>query len=652
MKKRMSIPMALLFTAALNSTAQAAEDNTVTTAIDEVVVTATRTETDVKKIGGASITVITQDEILAKQQSTVQEVLKGIPGLDIISNGGMGTSTSIFLRGSDSKNTLILVDGIMFNDPSLNNRQSDIANLTTDNIERIEIVRGPMSVLYGSNAAAGVINIITKKGTGVPKTTLGFEAGSYNTWKIHAGNSGSTDRLDYSLNVSHLNSKGFSTANNDNDDIPHAGNTSEEDGYENSSISAKANYEITPNFDLVASMRYMDSEIEEDDYGSGYIGDRFTAAGPPLWISSPDPTGSKKMHTDSEQYLGRVDAKNKFSNDFLNSNFYYQFSRHDRQSYNNDGNKSFDFTGKSQEAGWLGTFAVSDNNDLTIGTSFFEEKMKSKSSDIKKDADITSVWAQEQVTLPGNIEIIAALRYDDHDSFGSKTTYRIAPSYFTDFGTLLKASFATGFRAPSLYELYDSTYGNENLDPEKSKGWDVGFEQEVADGTVLFGATYFALTFNDRIGYDSFTFQSIQVDGDTKTKGVETFIQWQPSETLSFLANYTYTDTKDPDGERLVRRPMHKISLGTQYRYKKALFNCDIRWVDERDTSSFETDLNGNPVETLDSYTLVNIAASYDLNETVQLQARIDNFFDEEYEEVWSYATPGFSGYAGIKMTF
>lgn len=646
MKKKMSTGVALLLITAMHVPSHA-EEVPVATTIDAIVVTATRTETSVKKVGGASITVITQDEILAKQQNTVEEILKGTPGLDIVANGGMGTNTSIFLRGSDSKNTLILVDGIMFNDPSSANRNSNIANLTTDNIERIEIVRGPMSVLYGSNATAGVINIITKKGTGTPKTILGFEGGSYDTWKVYAGNSGGLDRFNYSLNFSYLDSNGFSTANDDNNDIPHAGNTSEDDGYENTTISAKANYEITPHFDLVATMRYMNSEVEQDDYGSGYIGDRFTP-----WPYTADPTGSKKRHTDSEQYLGRIDAKNKFLDDFLNSDFYYQFSKHDRQGYDNDGNKFYDFLGKSQEIGWQGTFAVSDSNDLTLGASLFEEKMESKSAGIsQEDADITSFWLQEQVTILGNLELVAGLRYDDHDHFGNKTTYRIAPSYFTDFGTLLKASFATGFRAPSLYELY-STYGNVNLDPEKSKGWDAGFEQDLAEGSVLFGATYFSLTFEDRIAYDFLTSKYQQADGNTKTKGVETFVQWQSSETLSFLANYTYTDTKDPDGKRLARRPMHKISLGAQYRYKKALFNLDLRWVDDRDASSFAKDLNGNPVETLDSYTLVNISASYDLNDTVQVYGRIDNLFDEEYEEAWSYATPGLSGYAGIKMTF
>jgi len=615
--------------------------------LDEVVVTATRTDTGANKVGGTSVTVITRDEIAAKQQTTVEEVLKGTPGLDVAANGGPGTNTSIFLRGADAKNTLILVDGIMFNDPSSANRNGNIANLTTDNIERIEIVRGPMSVLYGSNATAGVINIITRKGKGAPASSFGIEGGSYDTWKVYAGSGGSLERLDYSFDISHIDSNGFSIADVDNDRIPNAGNTAENDGWENSTVSGQVGYELTPDFDLIATMRYMDSELEEDDYASGYTGDRFSS-----WPYVPEPNGSKERHTDTEQYLGRIDAKNTFWDGVLNSNLYYQLSRHDRVNYDNDGVESYDYVGKTQEAGWQGTFVVSKTNDLTLGTSLYEEKMESGSSGIsEQDAETKSVWAQEQITLFDSLDLVAGLRYDDHDRFGGKTTYRVAPSYLTKFGTLFKASYGTGFRAPSLYELY-SSYGNVNLEPEKSRGWDAGLEQELADGKVLCGITYFALTFEDRIAYDYLTSQYQQAEGDTKTKGVETFVQWRPGENLSLQANYTYTDTRDPDEKRLARRPMHKAGVGAQYRYGKARFNMNLYWVGERDASGSAKDLNGNPVKTLDSYTVVNLAAYYDLTKKVQLYGRIDNLFDEEYEEVWSYATPGLSGYAGVRVTF
>jgi vitamin B12 transporter len=643
MKK--SISLAALLLAMIDCGAAGAGE--AAAVLDEVVVTATRTDAAADKVGGTSVTVITQDEIAARQQTTVEEVLKGTPGLDVSANGGPGTNTSIFLRGADAKNTLILVDGIMFNDPSSANRNANLANLTTDNIERIEIVRGPMSVLYGSNATAGVVNIITKKGKGAPQSSVGFEGGSFDTWKAYAGSSGSLERLDYSLDVSHIDTDGFSIANDDNNRIPHAGNTSEEDGWENSTVSGRVGYELTPDFELAATMRYMDSELDEDDFANGYAGDRFSS-----WPYVAEPFGSKERSTDTEQYLGRIDATNRFWDGLLGSDLYCQFTRHDRLNHDNDGIESYDYLGKTREAGWQGTFAVSKTNDLTLGASFYEEEMESGSSGIsEQDADTKSGWAQEQLSLFDNLDLVAGLRYDDHDRFGGKTTWRVAPSYLTGFGTLFKASYGTGFRAPSLYELY-SAYGNVNLDPEESRGWDAGLEQELAGGKVLCGITWFVLTFEDRIAYDFLTSRYQQAEGDTKTEGVETFVQWQAGENLSLRANYTYTDTKDQDDRRLARRPMHKVGAGAQYRYARARFNLDLAWVGERDESGFAMDSNGHAVETLAAYTVVNLAASYDLTQKVQLYGRIDNLFDEEYEETWSFATPGLSAYAGVRVTF
>ena len=615
--------------------------------LEEVVVTATRTETAANRVGGASVTVITHEEIVARQQATVEEVLKGVPGLDIVANGGLGTNSSVFLRGADSKNTLILVDGIMFNDPSSANRNANIANLTTDNIERIEVVRGPMSVLYGSNATAGVINIITRKGAGKPESTFGVEAGSYQTWKLTGGSRGSLERLDYSFGFSRLESGGFSTANDDNDRIPHAGNTSEEDGWQNSTLSGRVGYALTPDFELVAALRYLDSEVEEDDYGSGYTGDRFSSSWPPV----AEPDGRKERHTDSEQLVGRVEARNSLWDGLLSSNLYAQLSRHDRLNHDNDGIESYDYLGRSRETGWQGTLAVSERNDLSMGVSLYEEEMESRSSGIgAQDSQTGSVWAQEQLSLFGGLDLVAGLRYDDHDRFGGKTTYRLAPSWLTDSGTLFKASYGTGFRAPSLYELY-SFYGNVDLDPEESRGWDAGIEQELAEGRVLCGITYFALTFAERIDYDFLTSRYQQLPGDTRTKGVETFLRWQPVQSLTLQVNHTYTDTSDQDGKRLARRPLHKMGLGGEYRQGRARFNADLLWVGERDERGAR-DLNGAPVTTLASYAVLNLAASYDLSETVQLHGRIDNFFDKEYEEAWSYATPGLSAYAGVRLKF
>ncbi len=625
------------------------EDVASSKTLDEVVVTVTRTETTSDRIGGSSVTVITAEEIEAKKQHSVEEILKSVPGLDIKANGGLGTSTAVFMRGADSKNTLVLIDGIMFNDPSQANRSANLAHLTTDNIERIEVVRGAMSVMYGSNATAGVVNIITKEGKDDPAFYVGSEGGSYSTWKAYAGASGKANNFNYSLTASHLKTDGYSTSDRDNDDIPHAGNTSEEDGYKNTTLSGKIAYDITDDFNITAISRYIDSEVDEDYYNSGYTGDRFDG-----WPATPTPGGPKKRRTESEQVFAKLNVKNSFFDKYFESNLSYQLSKQERQSYDNDGDKSYDFEGDVDEISWQGNLNFSTNT-LSFGSTYLKEAMESKSASLTdENVKTISYWMQDQFFIGEDLVLVAGVRIDDHEEFGSEATYRIAPSYNIEkTGTIVKASYGTGFRAPSLYELCHPLYGNPNLDAEESKGWDIGFEQGLMNNKISFGLTYFNMVFKDRIDFDMLTWTYDQLKGKTKTHGIETFIGWTARNDLEFLLNYTYTDTEDPDGKRLERRPYNKFLLNTRYRFlENGLLNLDIYWVDDRKASKYAEDGAGNSVDSLDSYTLVNVSASYDFTDHFQIYGRIDNLFDKYYEECWSYATPGISGYTGVKVTF
>lgn len=624
--------------------------------MEEVVVTATKTELSMEKIGGSSVTVITAEDIKNKKLSTVEEVLKGVQGIDVKATGGLGTHTSIFMRGADSKNTLVLLDGIMVNDPSSLHRNADLANLTVDNIERIEVVRGPMSVLYGSNATAGVINIITKKGKGKPSVYAGTEGGSYGTWRVYGGTSGASDKFNFALAASMTETGGFSQANDENDRIPHAGNTSEDDGWKNTTISGKAGTDITPDFDINATVRFIDSEVEMDDFAwAGYTGDRFDFVG---FVQAPSPNGPNKALTESNQIFGKIDAHNFFFDRFLESTLYYQEGRQDRKTYDNDGNLSDEFDAKNYEIAWQGNLNLHGMNIVSIGTTYFNESYESNTSS-EESTDITSFWAQDHLLVGEDFIFVAGLRYDDHKNFGNKTTYRIAPAYtINQTETTLKASYGTGFRSPSLFELFADPVpawaflgGNENLKPETSKGWDVGIEQKLFENNVKIGATYFAMVFEDRIKYTDGTY--VNDIGDTKTDGVEAFAHWMPSPVLDFLFNYTYTTSRDPDGNQLIYQPLNKISLNTKYHiFEKGILNLDIYWVDERDTGSFDMDKDGNPAEKLDAYTLVNVSALYDINDSLQVYGRIDNLFNQFYEESWSYATPGLSSYIGVKVSY
>ena len=641
MRKKLYPAWALVMLAVpgLATAGQEAADNR-KIAMDEVVVTATRTPATVDQIGGSSVTVITAQEIEAKQQLTVEEVLKGVPGLNVVANGGLGTSTSVSIRGADSKNTLVLVDGIMFNDPSSAQRDANLANLTTDNIERIEVVRGPMSMLYGSNATAGVINIITKKGGGRPGYYLGGEAGSYGTWKTYGGATGALERFNYSLSLSRTESQGFSTADDRNDRIPHAnGSTSEKDGWENSTFSGKLGFMVTPDFDISATARDMDSRVETDYYSSsaGYIQDNK--------VASP-----KDKYIDSEELLSKFNVHNRLLGGQLDSNLYYQQTDKERVIIDDSG-RSF-YNGESSEVGWQGTVAAFKANIVTLGVSFLDEQMDSSAIN-KQSANVASSWLQDQISLNDNFNVVAGARLDEHDRFGSEATYRISPSYvFEATGTTFKGAYGTGFRAPSLFELYAPAYGNPALEAEKSKGWDVGIEQELLGEKLIVGLTYFQTKFENLIQYDFATSKYGQATGDSTTQGVESFIRLSPLTDLDVTVAYTYTDTEAANGVRLTRRPLNKASLSAAYRFSERLRgNVEMMWVGERDESSAK-DMYGNRVYTLDSYTVFNLAGTYALTTNLDLYGRIENLFDEEYEEAWSYATPGLSAYCGAKYHF
>ena len=608
--------------------------------VEGMVVSATRTEIALDKVGGNSISVITADEIQARQLNSVAELLKTVPGIDLVSNGGPGTTTTVFTRGADSKNTLVLIDGIMLNDVSGANRGADLANINVDNIEQIEIIRGAMSVMYGSNATAGVINIITKKGKQAPTASVKLEGGSHGTWKAGATASGATEKTHFSLSASRTEIDGYSIANADNNDIPQGDSTDEKDGYENLTLSANAGVSLTDTFSIDAVVRHVDSDVDTDASNwAGYAEDG-------------------DSHSESLQTFGKINIKNSFFDNLLTSNLSWQTARQERD-YFEEGAKTATYDGDSDTFTWQGDLNF-DTHVLSVGASRFEETMSSESFGAwasvfdEKSVDTVSYWLQDQFFALDNLVIIAGVRMDDHDEFGDKATFRIAPAYtIATTGTTLKASYGTGFRAPSLYELYDPLYGNDGLDAEESQGWDMGIEQKLMNNTLTMGITYFAMDYDDRIDFDMTIWKYTQADGTTQTRGVEMFAGWTPVEQLDFMLNYTYTDTEDPDGEKLVRRPENKISLNTRYTFlDQGVLNLDVQWVDERKASEYAYDKDGNAVETLDAYTLVNLAASWGFNDHVRLFGRVDNLFDEFYEEAFSYATPGVSAYAGIQLTY
>lgn len=594
----------------------------------EVVVSATKTLNRISDTGGSSVTVITEQEIRNSGQPTVIEVIKGSTGIDIASNGGMGSNSSVYLRGADAKYTLVLIDGVPVNDPADGTRSPNLSNLMVDNVSQIEIVRGPSSFLYGSGASAGIINIITKKAGEKPEAYVGVEGGSYGTYKYYGGANGRQGIVDYSIGFSRVKTDGFSSTDERNRYINPTGHAFEEDGYDNTTFSGNIGLKLNDHLRLETVVRHTDANAEYDNPGVDVIGNE----------------------QDSEQFSGRVTLKMNYEP--LTSSLYYGFSSQDR-SYLESGALSAKYHGYLYEIGWQGDLMVAENNTMSVGLNTQHELIDQTSfgayaSSIDNDMASNAIFFEDQWRI-GNLRLVGGIRYEDNEKFGDKTTFRIAPSYA--FGnTLVKFSYATGFRSPSLYELY-SAYGNEHLRAENSKGWDFGIEQKISDRLTA-GTTWFSTDYDNRIAFDLATWEYAQAAGRTRTDGLESFLEWRPDAPYSVTVNHTYTYTQDANDQELARRPRNKVGLSCSWKATSRLkLNTNMQWVGTRRDSGARND-DGVLTGKLDSYTLVNLSAAYRLRDNVELTGRIDNLFDKNYEDAWRYATPGRSAYAGVKLTF
>ena len=597
-------------------------------ALEEVVVTATRTPTLTEEVG-SSITVISAEEIEAKGQITVQEILKGTLGLDIRSSGGLGSSSSVSIRGAKPFQTLVLIDGVEMNDPSGANRGFDFGNLTVDNIERIEVLRGPQSPLYGSDAMGGVINIITKKGEGKPEFYLGAEGGSEKTWREFCGASMGTDRVNLSLAISHNSTDGFSTAD---DDLP--GN-SEKDKWENTTASTRMGFILSEEVDFDFTARLQKGRTHLDNGGGPFKDQR-------------------DYHVDEKRVFTRSQVNVNAFDGLWEQTLSYGYSDNNRDDGRNPwGDTEYD--GKKYEVSWQNNLYLHETNTLTLGVEYEREQMDDHDA-LDESAYTTGFFIQDQIKLGNFSFTTVGLRYDDHEEFGSETTFRITQAFLLrDWGTKLKGSYGTGFRAPSLYELYAPPFwgpvGNPDLDPEESKGFDIGIEQALMKDLLTLGITYFNNDFDDLIDFDFANgYQNIS---DAKTSGIESFIKIAPLKNLSLVFNYTYTDTEDDTGQRRLRCPLHKFGFNTCYNFlERGTANLDILYVSKRDDVYWDIATFNQKDVVTDEYVVVNLAGSFNITDHLQVLGRIDNLFDEKYYEIYGYGIAGLSAFGGMKLTF
>ncbi|MGD0189906.1 MAG: TonB-dependent receptor [Rhizomicrobium sp.] len=600
---------------------------------ETIVVTATRLPTPESQVA-SSITVITAADIAAKDVQTLPDILQDVPGLNVVQTGGPGGQTSVFMRGTNSNHVKVLVDGIDVSDPSSPTDTFDFGQFLTPDIQRIEVLRGPQSGLYGSDAIGGVINIITKSGEGPAQFSVAAEGGSFDTFNQTGSVSGSDDAFHYVANIEHVYSGATPVTPQG---LLTPGEPRHDDSYDNVTLSTKLGYDVTENFDLGFVGRYTNSQLmfTGDDYLTG----------------APDAAQSE---SDVLEYFTRATAHLVLFNGFFEQTLGFAYSSTISDDVSPDGPTTSYYAGDRTKIDWQGNLRFSSDEILIVGA---EHERDEISLPISAGMDIDSGYAELQSTFIPDLFNSLAVRYDSNSNFGDKFTFREAPAYLIEAtGTKLKASVGTGFKAPTLSDLYESFpsygfYANPKLKPESSTGYDAGFEQSLFADQIQFGATYFYNRIKNLIDDNATFTQDINID-TAKTDGVETFAAYQPIQSVNLRADYTYTEatgTQPNNGifnQQLLRRPKNKLSVDARWQATGALsFDANVLYVSSWEDVGRETFVDLKQP----GYTTANVAINYDVNDQFTVYGRITNLLDEQYQDPNGFLRPGRGFFAGIK---
>jgi len=609
--------------------------------LDPVVVTATRTETPLKEVS-TSVTMITAEEIQQQQAEMVAEVLRTVPGLDVRQSGSRGTTTSIFIRGAESDQTLVLIDGVEVNSVTLG--AFDFSNLTTENIERIEVLRGGGGTLYGSQAVGGVINIITKKGEGTPTASISVEGGNGSTHREVLSFSGAKGILGFSGSIANVDTDGFRPFN---------------DGYRNFSSNLRLDVTPIPQSALRGFFRYSDVK-------TGLFNNK-------NYLGVPDPN--------ARQLENFALVKGEWEHAPMSS-FSYRLAG----SYVKDNQRFFDepdqfdpfgsgisripvetVTGELQ-----GNYSWREISITTFGFEFEDKSADVQSnfggfrSEFDKSRYNFAYYLQERLRLLNErLFLTAGFRVDDNEDFGTAVTPAWSLAYvIPQTGTKLKGGFAEGFRAPNFNELFFPDFGNPNLDAELSSEWNVGFEQNLWGQRFFLETVYFSrrvkgLIEGVLVDPENFIFLA-QNKGRVDVQGVEVIpvLRLLPGLTLS--GSFTFLDFDTEDG-RLLRRPRTHGTV--QINYQRPVLrgtddlltlNLNVKVIGDRDdidppTGGFRTNSMYARTDMAVSYTFPSRLFSFS---RVTVYSKIQNLFDRDYQEVLGFRSPPLNYLAGVRVTF
>jgi len=627
----------------------------------EVFISATKTETPIKHITSA-VEIITGEQMQQRKMKSVVEALRLAQGLAVFQSGGPGTLAQVRMRGGTPQQTLVLIDGAIVN--SATDGAYNFANMTTDNIERIEILRGNQGMMWGSDAMGGVINITTKRGRETPNISSFVEYGSFATLREGASVTGKKGPFDVAATLSRWDTSSFSAIN-------YRRGAAERDGFHNWQGSTKLGLDLPNDGRLEFNFRWMDGITNLD----GTAFNPVTSGFDPADVLGAKTHSKEYVYTGSyfqpitkwwSQRLTLARATNSFSTSSgtveRNVVTGVEAAPFPLSSEINTTSNRLEWQHDFQivkplavTAGYQFREQMGENLDTLTGTTTLPNKIISSNAG----------FAEAKLNLWDRLFGTAGIRQDEYNVFGSATTYRVTGGYLhKETGTKLRGSYGTGFRAPTINDLFFPGFGNPNLQPEKSKGSDVALEQSLFKERVFFSVGYFWTRYQNLIlsvfdpggvcSFSLFGFCAANI-GQARAEGVEAnakvkLLQDQPwIKSLDLQFQYTYTSTRNETNgadTRLPQWPLNQWSAVLSYQPIEALrANLEGRFVGQRFNDTSNTD-------SLPHFYVWNASFTYDINRTVQVYGRADNIFNRKYEEVLFFGTPIRSVFGGVRVNF
>ncbi len=617
MKKISNVPL-LALTSVIALNVQASNK------LEEIIVTSSRVAMPLREVA-TSVSVVTKEEIQIRGFSSVADVLRYEPGISVTNSGGAGKPTEVRIRGERGYRTKVYIDGIDVTDNSTPQAGPNFENILSAGIDRIEILRGPEGLMYGADAG-GIVAISTASPKAGFDGGIGLEGGRYGTQQYAGHMSGGTEQVDFALSGAQFDTDGFNTLATDTV-------LQDDDGYENTTLHGRTGWNIT---DTLRAELVGHTVEGNNDYDNCSL--------PVTFDRSDDCTN------DFDQDAGRIALvhEGKVFTNTVSANE----NQTDRKFYT-EGFNDYSYESELQKFDYLGSWRQSDPLMLIYGAELQKDAINDGVVD--EDRDQEGYFLEYKGGFSNSIYLTAGARYTDNEDFGTKTTYRTGAVYVAQAGEgeiKVKSTYGTGFRAPSLYEIsynngpfaYPPAQGTE-LGAEESNGYDMGVAYYATAGWYV-DATYFDQTINDEIYFDLIDFSGyLQGEGDSSSNGVELISEVPVTDMVALTGNYTYTNTQDSDGEQRLRTPENMANLGVRVSPLSGRLVINLNYRVARDTAD---DIDG----TIEDYEVLDLSASYQVLEALEIYGRIENLTDENYQEIPNYNTGGAAGYAGLRYTF